>query len=38
MDKWLKKIFFPQELQTEDNTNNARTSEQLKNGKADTFL
>lgn len=38
MDKWFKKIFSPQDLQTEDNINNARTSEQLKHGKADTFL
>lgn len=36
MDKWFKKI-FSQELQPEDNTNNANTSEQLKNGKDDTF-
>lgn len=38
MDKWFKKIFPPQALQTEDNNNKARTSELVKNGRADTFL
>ena len=36
IDELFKKIFFfPQELQTEDNTNKANKSEQLELGKAD---